>query len=145
MDDLYDKFVNKVAESRNIPVETIKTIAQGRVWTGQDALGLKLVDELGGIEDAVTYAADKANLGNRYRVKEYPEEMSFSEALAQLLTNQQQPLSKVMSNTLAQKSSNKSDPLTQQFLSLKDQLKMLESFNDPLGVYARMPLGWEIK
>jgi protease-4 len=144
VDDLYQKFVNKVAESRNIPPATVQEIAQGRVWTGQDAIGLHLVDQLGGLEDAITYAADKANLGTRYRVKEYPEELSFSDALAQLLTNQQQPLSKAGPSLLA-KTVGASDPLTGQFLKLKDEFESLQDFNDPIGVYARMPLGWEIK
>ena len=134
VDDLYHKFVGKVAESRNIPEATVENIAQGRVWAGQEAIGLHLVDEIGGLENSITYAADQAKLGTHYRVKEYPEEESFSDALAQLLTNQQQPLSKV-----------RIDPLTREFLKLKNEFKSLQEFNDPLGVYARMPLGWEIK
>ena len=147
VDDLYQKFTTKVSESRNIPLATVQEIAQGRVWPGQEALGLKLVDELGGLEDAITYAANAAQLGTKYRVKEYPEELSFSDALAQLLSNQEQPLSKsVLSAFTSQRpSEEKTDALTAQFLKLKDQLKSLEDFNDPLGVYARMPLGWEIK
>ncbi len=134
VDDLYHKFVTKVAESRNIPEPTVEGIAQGRVWAGQEAIGLHLVDNLGGLEDAIAYAADQAKLGKHYVVKEYPEEMSFSDALAQLLTNQQPPVSHA-----------KVDPLTDEFLKLKGELKVLQSFNDPLGVYARMPVGWDIK
>jgi len=147
VDDLYSKFTTKVSDSRNIPLATVQEIAQGRVWAGQEALGLKLVDELGGLEDAITYAANAANLGTKYRVKEYPEEVSFSDALAQLLTNQSQPLSKSVVSVFANQhpSADKTDSLTEQFLKLKDQLKSLQDFNDPLGVYARMPLGWEIK
>ncbi len=147
VDDLYNKFTTKVSESRNIPLSTVQEIAQGRVWAGQEALGLHLVDEIGGLEDAITYAADQAKLGTQYRVKEYPEELGFSDALAQLLTNQQQPLSKSVLNvfTSQRPAAEKTDALTEQFLKLKDSLKSLEDFNDPLGVYARMPLGWEIK
>jgi protease-4 len=147
VDDLYSKFTTKVSKSRNIPLATVQEIAQGRVWAGQEALGLKLVDELGGLEDAITYAANAANLGTKYRVKEYPEELSFSDALAQLLTNQSQPLSKsvVSAFTSQRPAVEKPDALTEQFLKLKDNLQSLENFNDPLGVYARMPLGWEIK
>jgi protease-4 len=149
VDDLYNKFTTKVSESRNIPLATVQAIAQGRVWTGQDAIGLHLVDEMGGLEDAITYAANQAKLGTHYRVKEYPEELSFSDALAQLLSNnQQQPLSKtdVLSALTSQRpAAEKTDALTAQFLKLRDSLKSLEDFNDPLGMYARMPLGWEIK
>jgi protease-4 len=145
VDDLYQKFVGKVAESRNIPQATVESIAQGRVWAGQEALGLHLVDEMGGLEDAINYAADQAKLGTRYRVKEYPEELSFSDTLAELLTNQQQPMSQTTLNTLAHQASDKLDPLTGQFLKLKNQVKAFEDFNDPFGTYARMPMGWDIK
>jgi protease-4 len=137
VDDLYKKFLDKVAESRHIPRDGpngIDTIAQGRVWPGSEALELKLVDELGGLDSAITYAADKAKLGKRYRVKEYPEEVTFADALALLFNNQEQPLSKV-----------KVDPLTQEFLKMKADLKSFQDFNDPMGAYARMPMGWDIK
>jgi len=134
VDDLYDKFLTKVSTSRGIQRDALELIAQGRVWTGSEALNLKLVDEIGGLEKAISYAADKAKLGERYRVKEYPEQLSFTEALALLLSNQEEPLSKA-----------KADPLTQEFLRMKSDLKTLQEFNDPIGAYARMPLGWEIK
>ena len=140
VDDLYKKFLDKVSESRHIPrdgTDGIDTIAQGRVWPGAEALNLKLVDELGGLENAITYAAAKAGLGTNvgdYRVKEYPEQMSFTESLAALFSHQSTPVSHA-----------KLDPLTQQFLKIKSDLKSLQGFNDPLGVYARMPLGWDIR
>jgi protease-4 len=143
VDDLYGKFLDKVSQSRHIPrgdendPHSIDSIAQGRVWAGNDALGLKLVDDIGGLEDAIKYAAQKAKLGTAigdYRVKEYPEEVTFADTLAQLFNNQEEPLSKV-----------KSDPITQEFLKMKSDLKSLSQFNDPLGAYARMPLGWDIK
>jgi len=134
VDDLYAKFLDKVSTSRNIPLDTLQTIAQGRVWAGQEALDLKLVDEIGGLDDAINYAADKAKLGTRYHVKEYPEEVTFADTLAQLFNNQEEPLSKV-----------RADPLTQEFLKIKSDLKSLQEFNDPLGAYARMPIGWDLK
>jgi protease-4 len=140
VDDLYSKFLDKVATSRNIPrdgVNGIDTIAQGRVWAGSEALNLKLVDEIGGLEDAIRYAAQKAKLGaaiGDYRVKEYPEQVSFAESLALLFSHQEQPVSRA-----------KADPLTQEFLKMKSDLKSLQDFNDPTGMYARMPLGWDIR
>jgi protease-4 len=137
VDDLYGKFLDKVAESRHIPRDGpngIDTIAQGRVWAGSEALDLRLVDEIGGLEDAIKYAADKAKLGTRYHVKEYPEQMSFAESLAQLFNRQEEPVTQA-----------KTDPLTAEFLKMRNDLKILQEFNDPMGAYARMPLGWEIK
>jgi protease-4 len=134
VDDLYAKFLNKVATSRGIPLATLQEIAQGRVWSGSEALNLKLVDEIGGLDNAVVYAAAKAKLGDRYRIKEYPEEVTFTQTLALLFSHQEQPVSQA-----------KVDPLTQEFLKMKSDLKSLQEFNDPMGAYARMPLGWEIK
>jgi protease-4 len=134
VDDLYNKFLDKVSTGRNIPIDTIKEIAQGRVWPGSEALNLKLVDEIGGLDKAIAYAADKAKLNQHYTIKEYPEKVNFAETLALLLSNQEDPVMKA-----------KTDPLTRQFLKMKSDLKMLEDFNDPMGVYARMPLGWEIR
>jgi protease-4 len=134
VDDLYAKFLDKVSRSRGIPIDTLQTIAQGRVWSGTEALNLKLVDEIGGLPDAIHFAADKAKLGTRYKIKEYPEQVSFAESLAVLLSNQETPVSHV-----------KADPLTAQFQKMKADLKSLQDFNDPMGMYARLPLGWDIK
>ncbi|HEY8717842.1 signal peptide peptidase SppA [Pengzhenrongella sp.] len=62
LDAIYDDFVAKVASGRSRPVEEIEAIARGRVWTGSDAVGLGLVDELGGLRDAVRIARSRAGL-----------------------------------------------------------------------------------
>ncbi len=142
VNELYGKFLDKVSESRHIPrgLETdphsIDAIAQGRVWAGREALDLHLVDQIGGLEDAIAYAAQKVKQNTgvaNYQVKEYPEEVNLADTLAQLLSGQEAPLSRV-----------KADPLTREFLKVKDDLKSLQEFNDPMGLYARMPIGWVI-
>ena len=62
IDTIYDDFVAKVALGRGRPVAEIESIARGRVWTGSDALGIGLVDELGGLRDAVRIARSRAGL-----------------------------------------------------------------------------------
>jgi len=62
MDAIYEDFVAKVARGRGRPVAEIETIARGRVWTGSDAVGIGLVDELGGLRDAVRIARSRAGL-----------------------------------------------------------------------------------
>jgi len=62
LDAIYDDFVAKVASGRGRPVAEIETIARGRVWTGSDALDVGLVDELGGLRDAVRIARTRAGL-----------------------------------------------------------------------------------
>jgi protease-4 len=62
IDAVYDDFVAKVAAGRKRPVAEIEAVARGRVWTGQDALEAGLIDELGGLRDAVRIARERANL-----------------------------------------------------------------------------------
>lgn len=62
VDRIYDDFLDRVSEGRSLPRERVAEIAQGRVWTGADALELGLVDSLGGLEDAIARAADRAGL-----------------------------------------------------------------------------------
>lgn len=62
VEDIYETFVNIVAVARNMEPEAVDAIAQGRVWTGMDALGIGLVDEIGTLREAVSYAASLAGL-----------------------------------------------------------------------------------
>ena len=62
IDAVYEDFVGKVAAGRKRPVAEIEALARGRVWTGRDALEAGLVDELGGLRDAVRIARERANL-----------------------------------------------------------------------------------
>jgi len=78
----YREFKQHVAEGRNKDTAYIETIAQGRVWTGNQGLANGLVDTIGGLDEAIAYAALKANLKN-YRLKEYPEEKSLAEKIAE--------------------------------------------------------------
>lgn len=69
---IYTQFLNIVAQGREMTPERVDEIAQGRVWTGDEGLEIKLVDEIGGINDAISYAAICADLKD-YRVVEYPK------------------------------------------------------------------------
>ena len=76
----YDRFINIVAESRSQSYEDIKEIAGGRAWIATSAKEKGLVDEIGGIENAITYAANLAGLED-YKVEYYGEELSPKEML----------------------------------------------------------------
>ncbi len=67
----YELFTKRCADGRNIPIEELKKIAEGRVWTGAMAKELKLVDKLGGLDKAIAIAADTANVEN-YTILSYP-------------------------------------------------------------------------
>ncbi len=71
IDEVYNQFVMKVSEGRNMTFEEVDNIAQGRVWTGLQAMENGLVDVIGGLDDAIEIAADKANIDN-YKVVNYP-------------------------------------------------------------------------
>ena len=73
----YKLFVKRVADGRNMKVEDVDKIGQGRVWLGKDALKLKLVDKLGGVDDAIAKAAELAKVSGDYRTKSYPAAPSF--------------------------------------------------------------------
>lgn len=79
----YELFVKRCADGRGIAVDSLKTIAEGRVWTGEDAVKIGLVDALGGLNDAVRIAAGKAKL-DKYVVKSYPAKDDF---MTKLLKN----------------------------------------------------------
>jgi len=77
----YDVFLQRVADGRQLSVNQVDSIGQGRVWTGQQALQLGLVDKIGGIDEAIAAAAKKAKL-DKYRVLSYPSiKDSFSSLL----------------------------------------------------------------
>jgi protease IV len=70
---IYDDFTSLVAETRGLRQSYVDSIGQGRVWTGADALEIGLVDELGGLEKAIAYAAEKAGIAD-YKLTEMPEQ-----------------------------------------------------------------------
>ena len=84
VENIYDKFTNLVAEGRDMTVPQVDAIAQGRVWSGVDALGIGLVDEIGTLEDAVNYAAlsiDGVTSLEDVQIAEYPKPQSAIEVL----------------------------------------------------------------
>ncbi|HBE17371.1 MAG TPA: signal peptide peptidase SppA [Cyanobacteria bacterium UBA11149] len=133
VNQIYNQFLDKVADSRKIPKPKVAQIAQGRVWSGSDAKQLGLVDEIGGLDEAIAYAAKQADLGDNWQLEEYPKFRSLEERILLKLTGDK--------NSRSQKIS---DPLTREFLKLKADLEILQGLNDPKGVYARLPFNWRI-
>ena len=121
--DTYDDFITLVSNTRNIRKTFVDSIAQGRVWRGCDALEIGLVDELGGIEDAIAYAATKAGLES-YSIKEFPKQEDIFESL--LKTDKQEYYAKtILKNKLGDK---------------VKYFEALERLNETEGVQALMPL-----
>lgn len=84
VEDFYEVFVSKVAEGRHMEYDEVHKIARGRVWTGVDALGIGLVDTLGGLDLAFRIAAERAGIDD-YCIKEYPKEKDVWTQLSELL------------------------------------------------------------
>lgn len=118
----YELFTKRCADGRSMQIDSLKAVAEGRVWTGVDALKLGLVDKLGGLDDAVKIAAAKANLSN-YRVKDYPEKEDFMTRLLKDMNSEVE--AKFMKSKLG----------NENFLILK-QIEQAKSMN---GAFALMP------
>jgi protease-4 len=80
VENFYDVFITRVADGRGMSKEEVDEIGQGRVWTGQNAIEIGLVDEFGGLEEAVDKAAELADI-EKYEISEYPHVKDFMEQL----------------------------------------------------------------
>ena len=87
LDRVYDDFTSKVAEGRRLPKARVLEIAKGRIWTGEDAKALGLVDELGGLETALKLAKRAAGIPEKedVRVKLFPPSKSLLEMIRERL------------------------------------------------------------
>ena len=119
----YDEFTLRVAEGRGLRQSYVDSIGQGRVWAGADAIKLRLVDQLGDMEDAIAYAAEKANLGDDYKVTEMPEAKDF-------FTRMMESMNKT----------NELDAAMKQKLGVYyTYLEGLENLQKNTGIQARLP------
>jgi len=99
VEDTYQKFLQKVSTDRNIEFSEVAKIGEGRVWSGKDAVSIGLIDEFGGIEAAIHWAATEAGLEN-YRIRELPQlKDPLGEILNQLLGRPSQ-VSKLLESEL---------------------------------------------
>jgi protease IV len=135
VDWIYGQFVAKVAEGRKLPIAKVEEIAQGRVWSGTEAKNLGLVDEIGGLNEAIKYAGKQAGLGEHFRLVEYPRSKNLSEAIAEMI-------GKTSPSTIHIQATGLVGQIAGQ---IEAALSELRSFNDPIGVYARLPMDLDIR
>ena len=102
VEEFYTVFVGRVAKGRGLPYEFVDSIARGRVWTGRDALKLGLVDALGGLNDAISIAADSAGI-KEYQVTDYPVNESL---LTELMNRKNSSSGTAKTKTLTSKTDN---------------------------------------
>jgi len=135
VDWIYGQFIAKVAEGRKLKPADVEEIAQGRVWSGAEALKLHLVDEMGGLDKAVAYAAKSANVSGHFRIVEYPETKDFTQTMAELI-----------GRVAPDGNHDRAAGVLGQFeRRIESELKELKGFNDPQGIYLRMPLELSIR
>ncbi|HEX6832724.1 MAG TPA: signal peptide peptidase SppA [Rudaea sp.] len=130
IDHGYQSFITKVAAARNKKPEEIDAIARGRVWTGTQAKERGLVDELGGLKEAVASAAQHANLGDNYQVRYVEKELSTWERFLVGISND-------ASAHLSQALLPESARVLLQQPEVQGQLKLLQSLDSKkIGVFA---------
>ena len=126
IDQIYKQFTKHVAEGRNLPLEQVQTLAQGRVWSGQDAKELGLVDDLGSLDDAIDAAAKLAKIESDFApVEVLPKQSPFDLLLDNLLSEASAMIAPAQTSAL--------DAVLQPF---KQALQYITVWNDPRGVYA---------
>ena len=99
---IYDRFVNIVSQGRDLEPAFVDSIAQGRVWTGADALQIGLVDEIGTLEDALNYAINVVEPGtdlSKWNVAEYPKPQTPMEMMMEMMGNSARAKANVFKGT----------------------------------------------
>lgn len=89
LDENYELFLEKAAQGRGMDKEEVRKVAAGRVWTGDRAAAIGLVDVLGGFDEAVRIATERAGVADDYRLRYYPERKSFFEMWLQQAQEEQ--------------------------------------------------------
>ena len=131
IEDVYERFVGLVAAGRSLETQQVDDMAQGRVWVGTDALSLGLVDEIGGLREAVDYAASLAGFLSKgdYHVVTYPTQLTQAEQFMEMFSGKKDAPS-ILEGT--------------PFEALGKSLQALRE-NEPTQVYARLPYDIEIR
>jgi protease IV len=125
IDVIYKEFLERVSEGRGITVQNVNKIARGRVWTGSDALKIGLVDQLGGLEDAIEYASKKASIKDR-KIIFYPK----------LKDDPFQPIFDLIENQGNETVKVSKTRLPENFVNYYNQLKKIENIQ---GIQMRLP------
>lgn len=125
----YNRFIGLVSQSRQMPIDKVDEVAQGRVWTGQDALEFGLIDKIGDFDDAVALAAELAKV-EQYNLYWVEEPLSPAQQFIQDFMNQVSVHLGIDATTMLPQALQ---PVAKQVLQ---DTNMLQSFNDPKGQYA---------
>jgi len=145
IDHGYDEFLARVSQARHMSKEQVNKIARGRIWSGEDAKTLGLVDQLGGLEQAIGSAAARGKLGKSYRVWYVEKEKGFRERLAEMLTASAAATAREAGLSAEPSSSAFADVMSVagRLRALQREAERLARWNDPKGAYAHCLCGEE--
>ncbi|MFM6751234.1 MAG: signal peptide peptidase SppA, partial [Dolichospermum sp.] len=137
---IYNLFLEKVSQGRKLPNAKVAEIAQGRIWSGIAAKKIGLVDEIGGLNVAIEYAAKKAKVGNNWQLEEYPQVGSWVERLLE------KKLDVTKAKLGIEKTEIKSNnPLINELRKFQQEINILQTMNDPQGIYSRLPVNLKVE
>ncbi|MFN5874264.1 MAG: signal peptide peptidase SppA [Aphanizomenon sp.] len=140
VDRIYNLFLEKVSQGRKLPTAKVAEIAQGRVWSGIAAKQIGLVDEIGGLNVAIEYAAKQAKLGTNWELEEYPQVGTFMERLLG------KKLDEVKAKLGIEKAEIKNhNLLIKELAKFQQEINTLQTMNDPQGIYTRLPINFKIE
>lgn len=144
--EIYGRFLDLVAEGRGMEPEAVAQVAEGRVWSGMNAKGLGLVDELGGLNDAIEATAVLAELEEGdWSLEEFPARRSFEEELIEEFFSGA-PETRGQLRRVAE-ASKPGLPVfwAKQLEAVQDDLEPLLYLSDPKGLYTRLPFSLDIR
>lgn len=131
IEETYETFLQRVSQGRGMTMAQVDSVAQGRVWSGTEALEIGLVDELGNLDDAISAAAEMAEI-DTYGVKKFPK---YKSGFERFMEDLEGASVKIKENLLK-------DEIGEEAYQV---LKELQSFKEQSGVQARMPFALDIK
>lgn len=136
VEDAYQRFLEVVAEARNMTPEQVDNIAQGRVWIASQAQELGLIDKLGNKQDAIKAAAELAKL-DFYEVKTIKHSLSGQEQLMQDIFGNASVKAFIGSQSTLQNALSNQASINGLLKQLSTEVESLQDYNDPQGIYAR--------
>lgn len=142
IDNGYQNFLARVAEARKMSREQVDKIARGRIWSGEDAKALGLVDQLGGLQPAIESAAKRAKLEKGYRVWYIEKEKSFREKLVDMFAAGALAVARV-AGLAAEAPQASPFSVAGRLQMLQREFERVALWNDPRGLYAHCLCGEE--
>ncbi len=132
VNQIYQRFTTEVSNWRDLSMDEVEDVSQGRIWSGVAAERVGLVDRVGGLQMAIEVAAEAADLGEEWTIQEYPRVRPFAERFLEELFGSSTQVALP-------------EPLESFRQQMETQLNDISTYNDPRGLYMRLPFEIEIE